>query len=107
MKILVLYFSVSGNTEKVAQVIGKSVDGELVRIYPKGQKKVVVPIAVFQTLFKAAPKIDPFPIEPAGVRPDLRGMSGLDGARDSLDEHHGEFLSACRAERGAFLHDGR
>ncbi len=65
MRTLVLYFSVSGNTEKVAQAIAGAVDGETIRVQPKGKKKVIIPIAAFQSVFKASPAMDPLPIEPA------------------------------------------
>ncbi len=65
MKSLVLYFSVGGNTEAVANTIGSTVNADIVRIQPIGNKKVILPIGAFQAVFKASPKIDPLNVEPA------------------------------------------
>ena len=65
MDILILYYSMSGNTEEVARAIHSAVDGKLMKFEPKGGKRVSVAKGAVQALFKAKPPMEPLAIDPA------------------------------------------
>ncbi len=65
MNTLVLYFSATGKTERIAEVIHSVTAGDMIKLVPKGKKLQPVIIAGFQAMMKMAPDMEPLAIDPA------------------------------------------
>ncbi len=66
-KVLVVYYSLQGSTQFIANSIAEAVGADVVELqpkkpYPKGFLKFV--IGAFQTLFKKSPELQPFDKNP-------------------------------------------
>ncbi len=96
MKPIVLYYSRSGRTEKLAQLIATDMHGEIIRITPQKEYRGSLRKAVSRVLRDRMKKKNNHPVTPA---PDLRDFDpvfiGFPIWMKDMPDFVAEFISGC------------